>query len=107
LKWAYKKKKLAMFRREVKSISDLLNKYLRVEGLEVPLQQKRIIDSWETVVGKMVASYTREKFIKNQTLYVKITNPALRQDLSMMRTRIVPRINQAVGSQVITDVKVY
>ena len=47
-----------MFRREVKSISDLLNKYLRVEGLEVPLQQKRIIDSWETVVGKMVASYT-------------------------------------------------
>ena len=96
-----------MFRREVKSISDLLNKYLRVEGLEVPLQQKRIIDSWETVVGKMVASYTREKFIKNQTLYVKITNPALRQDLSMMRTRIVQRINQAVGSQVITDVKVY
>ena len=96
-----------MFRREVKSISDLLNKYLRVEGLEVPLQQKRIIDSWETVVGKMVASYTREKFIKNQTLFVKITNPALRQDLSMMRTRIVQRINQAVGSQVITDVKVY
>ena len=96
-----------MFRREVKSISDLLNKYLRVEGLEVPLQQKRIIDSWETVVGKMVASYTREKFIKNQTLYVKITNPALRQDLSMMRTRIVQRINQAVGSQVIIDVKVY
>ena len=33
-----------MFRREVKSISDLLNKYLRVEGLEVPLQQKRIIE---------------------------------------------------------------
>lgn len=96
-----------MFRREVKSISDLLNMYLRREGLETPLLQKRAIDAWDNIMGAMITRYTGEKFIKNQTLYVKITNPALRQDLSMMRTRIVQRINQAVGSHVITDVKVY
>ena len=96
-----------MFRREVKSISDLLNMYLRREGLETPLLQKRAIDAWDNIMGAMITRYTGEKFIKNQTLYVKITNPALRQDLSMMPTRIVQRINQAVGSQVITDVKVY
>lgn len=96
-----------MFRREVKSISVLLNKYLRVEGLEVPLQQKRIIDSWETVVGKMVASYTREKFIKNQTLFVKIVNPALRQDLTMMRAQLVKRLNAQVGGMVIADIRIY
>ena len=96
-----------MFRREVKSISDLLNMYLRREGLETPLLQKRAIDAWDNIMGAMITRYTGEKFIKNQTLYVKITNPALRQDLSMMRTRIVQRIIQAVGSQVITDVKVY
>lgn len=96
-----------MFRREVKSISDLLNMYLRREGLETPLLQKRAIDAWDNIMGAMITRYTGEKFIKNQTLYVKITNPALRQDLSMMRTCIVQRINQAVGSQVITDVKVY
>ena len=96
-----------MFRREVKSISDLLNMYLRREGLETPLLQKRAIDAWDTIMGAPITRYTGEKFIKNQTLFVKITNPALRQDLSMMRTRIVQRINQAVGSRVITDVKVY
>ena len=96
-----------MFRREVKSINDLLNMYLRHEGLETPLLQKRAIDAWDNLMGDMITRYTGEKFIKNQTLYVKIINPALRQDLSMMITRIVQRINQAVGSQVITDVKVY
>ena len=96
-----------MFRREVKSISDLLNMYLRREGLETPLLQKRAIDAWDTIMGAPITRYTGEKYIKNQTLFVKITNPALRQDLSMMCTRIVQRINQAVGSQVITDVKVY
>ena len=93
-----------MFRREVKSINDLLNMYLRHEGLETPLLQKRAIDAWDNLMGEMITRYTGEKFIKNQTLYVKIINPALRQDLSMMKTRIVQRINQAVGSQVITEI---
>ena len=96
-----------MFRREVKSISDLLNKYLRAEGFETPLLQKRVIDSWERVVGLTVASYTGEKFIKNQTLFVKIVNPALRQDLSMMRSQIVKRLNAEVGAMVIADLRIY
>lgn len=96
-----------MFRREVKSISDLLNMYLRREGLETPLLQKRAVAAWNTLMGPTIVAYTGDKFIKNQTMYVKITNPALRQDLSMMRTRIVQRINEAVGSQVIVDLKVY
>lgn len=96
-----------MFRREVKSISDLLNKYLRAEGFETPLLQKRVIDSWEKVVGRTVASYTGEKFIKNQTLFVKIVNPALRQDLSMMRSQIVKRLNAEVGAMVTADLRIY
>lgn len=96
-----------MFRREVKSIADVLQQLLREEGLETPLQQKRLIDSWETVTGRIVARYTTEKFIQNQTLYVKIVNPALRQDLAMMRQQLVKRLNEQVGSFIISDIKVY
>lgn len=96
-----------MFRREVKSVADVLQQLLREEGLETPLQQKRLIDSWETVTGRVVARYTIEKFIQNQTLYVKIVNPALRQDLAMMRQQLVKRLNEQVGSFIISDIKVY
>lgn len=96
-----------MFRRSVQSLDDVLNQFLRQEGLEMPLLQKRLIDSWEQVTGDVVARYTGEKFIRNQTLFVKITNPALRQDLSMMRTQLVRRLNDAVGSMVIAEVRVY
>ena len=96
-----------MFRRDVQSISDLLNMYLRREGLETPLLQKRAEDAWDTLMGPSIARFTGEKFIKNQTLFVKILNPALRQDLTMMRSRIVKRINETVGSQVIVDVRIY
>ena len=96
-----------MFRREVKSVADVLQQLLREEGLETPLQQKRLIDSWETVTGRIVARYTTEKFIQNQTLYVKIVNPALRQDLAMMRQQLVKRLNEQVGRFIISDIKVY
>lgn len=96
-----------MFRREVKSVADVLQQLLREEGLETPLQQKRLIDSWETVTGRIVSRYTTEKFIQNQTLYVKIVNPALRQDLAMMRQQLVKRLNEQVGSFIISDIKVY
>ena len=96
-----------MFRRKVKSIADLLPQILRNEGLEAPLQQKRLIDVWPEVVGESVAKYTGERFIKNQTLFVKVHNPALRADLSMSRTLLVQRLNEKVGAQVIAEVRFY
>ena len=96
-----------MFRRDVKPLGEILMKLLRDEGLETPLQQKRLIDAWETGAVAMVARYTTEKFIKNQTLFVKITNPALRQDLAMMRTQLMRRLNEQVGALVITEIKVF
>ncbi|MEE1091462.1 MAG: DciA family protein, partial [Prevotella sp.] len=57
--------------------------------------------------GKVVARYTAEKYIRNQTLYVKITNPALRADLSMMRSQLVKRLNEVSGGMVIVDIRVY
>lgn len=96
-----------MFKKRVQTIDEILQRFLRDEGLETPLLQKRLIDSWETVGGDTVAQYTTEKFIKNQTLFVKITNPALRQDLGMMRSQLVKRLNETVSSLIITDIRLY
>ena len=96
-----------MFKQKVQTLDEVLNKFLREEGLETPLLQKRVIDAWAEVTGATVERYTGEKFIKNQTLFLKINNPSLRQDLSMMRTQLVKRLNESVGAFVISEVKIY
>ena len=96
-----------MFKRKVQSLEDVLNKFLREGGLETPLLQKRLIDAWPGIVGPAVERYTGQLFIKNQTLFVKISNPSLRNDLSMMRTQLVKRLNDTVGSFVIADIKIF
>ncbi len=96
-----------MFRRDVKKLDDVLARFLRVSGLETPLLQRRLIDSWGEVMGPVIAKYTEQVFISNQTLMVKINNSALRAELSMMRTQIVRLLNDHIGVRVIADVKLY
>ena len=96
-----------MFKRDVQTLADILTQCLRHDGLETPLMQRRLIDSWGKVAGRAIDKYTGEKFIRNQILFVKIINPALRADLSMMRERLVNNLNVEVGARIITDIKFF
>ena len=94
-----------MFKRNSTLIRDIILKNLREQGLETPLLQKRLIDSWPEVMGQAIVNYTDDLYIRNQTLFVKLKNPALRSELSLQRQDIVRRLNGHVGSQVIADVR--
>ncbi len=78
---------------------------MREQGLETPLQQKRLVEAWPRIAGEVIANYTLNTFIYNQTLYVRLSNPALRADLSMRRQELTQKLNAFVGEQVITDVR--
>ena len=94
-----------MFKRNVQSLKDILLRNLREQGLETPLMQKRLVESWPEVVGPVVARYTLNTYIYNQTLFVRLSNPALRSDLSMMRQELVKKLNDVAGTQLITDIR--
>lgn len=94
-----------MFRREVQSIKDLVMRNLRVQGLETPLLQKRLVEAWPIVAGEAIAHYTTGVSIYNQTLFVRISMPALRSDLSMRRMDLVKKLNDYVGAQIICDIR--
>ncbi len=94
-----------MFKREVKTIKDLILRNMRVQGLETPLLQKRLVEAWPGVAGEVVARYTREVYIRNQTLFVHLVSPALRTELSMRRQDYVNLLNGLVGGQIIADIR--
>lgn len=94
-----------MFRRDVKNIKDLVMQNLRENGLETPLLQKRLVDAWPEVAGPSVARFTREVSIYNQVLYVKLSSPVLRTELSMRRQMFIDKLNHIVGTRIITDVR--
>ena len=94
-----------MFRNHPKDISSLVQQFLRNNSLETPMQQQRLVDSWEKVAGEVAARYTIEKRLKNQTLWIRLNSPALRSDLQMQRTSLINRLNHIAGAQIITDIR--
>jgi predicted nucleic acid-binding Zn ribbon protein len=94
-----------MFKRDVQQLKDLILRNLREQGLETPLLQKRLVEAWPQVAGPVIARYTLNTYIYNQTLYVRLSNPALRSDLSMRRQELTRLLNDFVGEQVITDIR--
>lgn len=90
--------------REAKSIKELLNRYLREEGLETPLNQSRLIDAWPVVTGKIISDNTGSLRIRNSVLYVEIKSAALRNNLVYKRKQLVELLNRHVGATVINDI---
>ena len=93
-----------MKRNNTEQVGDIIRQFLRLEGLESPLNEYRLIESWKDVVGPAIARYTSNLYIKNQTLHVHLTSSVLRQELMMGRELLIRNLNKTVGSQVIVDI---
>ena len=96
-----------MRRSKPELFKDVLQNFLREEGLETPLNEYRAVKVWPEVAGSAVARLTGDVSFREGTLYVKITRPALRQDLTMGRSQIIQKVNEAVGAQVVQNIVFY
>ena len=93
-----------MRRNNAEQIGDVIRYFLRQQGLESPLNEYRLVQAWEDMVGPAIARYTDNLYIKNQTLYVHLTSAVLRQELMMARELLIKNLNRAVGAQVIVNI---
>ena len=93
-----------MRRNDAEAIGDMIRKFFRVNGLESPLNEYRLVQAWKDVVGPVITRYTSNLYIKNQILYVHITSSVLRQELMMGRDILVRNLNEKVGAQVIVNI---
>lgn len=92
-----------MFKRYPQNIDDVTNQFMREYSLEGPLLERRLIASWKDVMPA-AEPYTESIEIRNQTLWVKISLPALRNDLLMRRTELTKLLNSKVGANIINDI---
>ncbi len=86
------------------SLHDALLFFLREQGLETPLLEYRVVQAWAEVMGETINRYTKQVFVRDSKLQVKLTSAPLRQNLMMEHKRIAQKLNEHVGSYVISDV---
>ena len=86
------------------SIREAIDLMLATYGLDGKMKEIRLIGSWEKVMGKPVAKHTREIFIRERKLFVRLDSAALREELSYGKEKILKMLNDEAGEQVIDEV---
>ena len=93
-----------MKRTEAETVGDIITRLLKAENLEQKFDEQRVAAMWKDVVGQGINRYTVNRSVRNGVLYVTISSAPLRNELMMNRSRLVSRINDFIGHEVIHDI---
>ena len=86
------------------SMGEALKQFLNQSRLKGSLQALQIEDVWEQIMGKTIARYTDKIRIHGSTLYISSSVAPLKQELLYQKEKIIQRVNEALGEQVIKEV---
>ena len=93
-----------MERIKVENLGRVVARFLKETGLQTQLNQYRLKQAGPIITGELVKSKTQDLYIKNQTLYVKLSSPVLRSELSLRKQELKTQLNAYVQAQVISDI---
>ncbi len=86
------------------TLKEIIEKLLKSYRWEDKLDAVKVKESWDGVVGSIFSKHTTRLYVKNKVLYVSFDSSVLRQELHMVRSKIVDAINKKLGSKVIDDI---
>ncbi len=86
------------------SIKEAIELLLKAYKLDERLAEKKLIASWENVMGKMIAKHTTDLSIRHKQLFVTLDSAALRNELALAKSKIISSLNEFVGSEVINEI---
>ena len=79
-------------------LAEALDGYLHDVGLADALARLAAIDEWASAVGARVSEVTRPVEVRGDTLVVEVSSSAWINELAMMSTLILRRVNERMGT---------
>jgi predicted nucleic acid-binding Zn ribbon protein len=86
------------------SLGDAMRFFLKQSKLKGSIQALQIEDVWEQLMGKTIAKYTEKIHIHGGTLYITTSMAPLKQELLYQKDKILHRVNEALGENVVKEV---
>ncbi|MGI8952034.1 MAG: DUF721 domain-containing protein [Chitinophagaceae bacterium] len=85
-------------------IGDALKQFLNKSKLKNGIRAVQIEEVWEDIMGKTIFNYTEKIQIINHTLFICTYAGPLKQELMYQKEKIIERVNEALGEQLIAEV---
>ena len=93
-----------MRKSNTQTIANVIKDYLKETQIEGKLKEVQVVNSWEELVGKVIARRTNKIYIKNGKLYLHMNSSIVKNELLMHREGIIERINTNAGEEIVKEI---
>lgn len=86
------------------SLKDAITKMLSVYRLRGKYDETGVVAHWPELMGTAVANRTTQIYVSQKKLFVRIESSVIKNELLMVRSGIIQKLNERAGSEVITEI---
>jgi hypothetical protein len=87
-----------------KSLKDLISQLTDQKQLKSKLLEAKLIAEWPRIIGEPISKYTESIQVHKGQMILKLSSPALRNELSFRRKAIADLVNKELNCDFIDDV---
>lgn len=87
-----------------KSLKEAIEQMLQVYKIKRRFDETAVIASWSQLVGKPVANRTKELFVRDKKLFLRIESSVVKNELMLMRTQIIDKINEEAKAIIVEEI---
>jgi predicted nucleic acid-binding Zn ribbon protein len=85
-------------------INDAIDEFLSRNRLKEGYIRMQIATIWNEMLGKVIALSTKKVELEGSTLTVHISSPIVKNELRMLKSDIVAKLNEKAGKKIITEI---
>ncbi|NBX26742.1 MAG: DUF721 domain-containing protein [Chitinophagia bacterium] len=88
------------------SIGEALNLLMERSNWKPVIYELRLKEEWPSIVGEMIAKYTRNVLLVEKTLIIYTDVAALKQELLYSKDELIKTINNHFKELIVNDIQI-
>ena len=86
-------------------LGDILSGTLDQPGLRSRMQEQKILDAWDRVVGRAIAEMSQPARVRNHVLQIRVINSVWMQELQFHKPLMIRKLNEFLGGPLLQDLR--
>lgn len=87
-----------------KTLKEAIEQMLNVYKIKRRFDETGVVTAWPDLVGKSVANRTKELFVRDKKLFLRIESSVIKNELMLMRSQIIEKINNEAKSVLVEEI---
>lgn len=89
---------------KLRPIKNIIESFVEQDSISDGIFNIKIQKAWENAVEKKILDYTKEIYVKGDILYIKVSNPILKQEILYSRQKVINLINEELEKDLIKKI---